>query len=98
MVYAKHLCSVGNQYMIQALNYDPGDGDGRGQPNGGGGKYLAVHLRRQDYQRSKPNIVPSLEGAASQIKQLKKEQKLDDVFICTDAPESGIDRNVYINH
>ena len=98
MVYAKHLMNVGNQYMLQALNYDPGDGDGRAQPKGGGGKYLAVHLRRQDYQRSKPSIVPSLEGAAAQIKQLKKEQKLDNVFICTDAPESGIDHSVCINY
>jgi peptide-O-fucosyltransferase len=88
MVYVGELRQVGNQFMIDELDYNPGDGVGRSRPNDGGGAYLSVHLRRQDYARAKPHQVPSLEGVASQIKILKKEQKLKAVFIATDAPLS----------
>lgn len=92
MVYAKELRDFGNKFMKSYLDYDPGNGIGRSRPNEGGGDYLAVHLRMQDYQLSKPHLVPSLRGAANQIRILKKEQKLKVVFIASDAPISGMCR------
>ena len=89
MVYAKELREVGNQFMKTQLKYDPGKGSGRSKPKGGGGDYLSVHLRAQDYQRSKPQVVPSLKGLAKQIRILKKEQKLKVVFLSSDADVAG---------
>ena len=37
-----------------------------------------------------PGEVPSLAGAANQINILKKELKLEKVFLATDAPEDGM--------
>lgn len=90
MVYAEALRIAGNEFMKNTLNYDPGRGIGRSQPNNKGGNFLSVHLRRQDYAKSKPRLVPSLAGAANQIKALKKENELKVVFISTDASQSGI--------
>ena len=90
MVYAQELRDIGTQFMKDHLNYDPGIGNGRSRPNEGGGAYLSVHLRSQDYQRSKPHLVPSLKGLTKQLKILKKEQKLKVIFIASDAGISGI--------
>lgn len=57
--------------------------------NAKGGPYLAVHLRRRDFVWSRRKEVPSLEGAAKQIKILLDKFELKTVFIATDAPEKG---------
>ena len=55
MVYAKHLREAGNEFMRSSLDYDPGLGNGRSRPRDGGGAYLAVHLRREDYKKARPS-------------------------------------------
>ncbi|XP_054927441.1 GDP-fucose protein O-fucosyltransferase 2 isoform X1 [Dermacentor andersoni] len=50
-----------------------------------GGPYLAVHLRRQDYVKSRPKDVPDLKWAAEQIQVLLEKQGLKKVFVATDA-------------
>ena len=37
-----------------------------------------------------PGVVPSLAGAANQINVLKKELKLEKVFLASDAPKHGM--------
>ena len=54
-----------------------------------GGPYLAVHLRRADFLYARKNFVPTLDGTVKQIKTIMEKQKLDTVFLATDAPESG---------
>ncbi len=51
MVYAEHLREVGDHFMRTSLGYE-GKGGGAG-----GGNYLAVHLRRQDYAYARPGMV-----------------------------------------
>ena len=89
MVYAPALRNEGNRFMQDILGYYPGRGVGQTRPKGGGGDFLAVHLRRQDYIRAHPAAVPSIVGAAQQISQLLKTTGLHTVFLATDAPESG---------
>lgn len=55
MVYAKHLRDAGTEFMKSSLGYDPGPGDGRVWPSGGGGAFMAVHLRREDYKHARPS-------------------------------------------
>lgn len=43
-------------YVQGDLNYDPGSGRGRSQPNNGGGEFISVHLRRADYIQARPGI------------------------------------------
>lgn len=43
--------------MQGGLNYDPGSGKGRSQPNNGGGEFISVHLRRADYIQARPGII-----------------------------------------
>ena len=50
-----------------------------------GGPYLAVHLRRRDFLYGHKDDVPSIEGTAKQIETTLKKQKLDTVFVATDA-------------
>lgn len=54
-----------------------------------GGPYLAVHLRRQDYVKSRPKDVPDLKWAAEQIQVLLEKQGLKKVFVATDAGDEG---------
>ena len=142
MVYAKHLREAGTAFMKSVLGYDPGNGTGRERPREGGGAFLAVHLRREDYKQARPSQffvclfvvfccivvclelgaffvycfvalffcfclqiicllhwliivclllddIPSLEGAARQIKVLKRSQGLSVVFLATDASFGG---------
>ena len=53
MVYAHHLREEGNRFMRTTLGYDPSDGDGREEAEGGGGDYISVHLRRRDFLYSR---------------------------------------------
>ncbi len=55
-----------------------------------GGPYIATHLRRQDFLYGHRDDVPSIKGAAKQLKQLLKTAKLSRVFVATDAPEEGM--------
>ena len=75
--------------MRNILHYDPGEGNGRQHPNGEGGNYISVHLRRNDYVHAHPDLVPSLPGAASQINKLKEERGTHAVFLASDAPLTG---------
>ena len=54
-----------------------------------GGPYLAVHLRREDYARSKRKEVATLPRAAEQIKAALIKYDLRKVFVATDAPKHG---------
>ena len=50
MVYAAHLREAGNAFMRETLNYRGTEGGtGREPAAGGGGNYIAVHLRRYVY-------------------------------------------------
>ena len=47
MVYSAHLREAGNAFMRKTLGYEPNeDSTGREPARGGGGEYIAVHLRR----------------------------------------------------
>ncbi|KAB0804797.1 hypothetical protein PPYR_01767 [Photinus pyralis] len=50
-----------------------------------GGPYLSVHLRRRDFALGRPNDVPSIHEAASQITKLLQQLSLRIVFIATDS-------------
>ena len=76
--------------MKEHLHYDPGKGKGRSPPLEGGGDYISVHLRRADYMRAHPDLVPSLEGVASQIQQIVAEQSVSKIFLATDASIQGV--------
>lgn len=49
-----------------------------------------MHLRRLDYKYAHKENVPSIQYAAEQIKDALKKNKLDVVYISTDAPDEGI--------
>jgi peptide-O-fucosyltransferase len=90
MVYAKHLREAGNRFMSETLDYRPNEGGvGRQPAKDGGGKYISIHLRRQDYLYAHKDVVPSLEGAASQLNTLKKELGLETVFLASDSSVDG---------
>ena len=59
-----------------------------------GGPYLAVHLRRTDFLYAHPDGVPSLDNAIKQIKEILDKQKLDKVFLATDADKEGEMQNI----
>ncbi len=50
---------------------------------------VSSSCHRLDYLYAHPEAVPSLEGAASQINQLKREQGVWKVFLTSDAPAKG---------
>lgn len=87
MVYAEVLREEGNRFM-KKFNYSPDSGKGR-QKLSTPGPFLAVHLRRRDYHYARPNDIPSIEGAAEQLKKLKKETGLKYVFLASDASKEG---------
>ena len=90
MVYADHLRSEGYDYMANQLNYKPERGKGRTPLLDGGGSFLAVHMRRRDYLYAHPRYIPSIKGAANQIKRMLEKLQIKKVFIATDAKDSGI--------
>ena len=59
-----------------------------------GGPYLAVHLRRTDFLDAHPDGVPSLDNAIKQIKEILDKQKLDKMFLATDADKEGEMQNI----
>ncbi|XP_059093412.1 GDP-fucose protein O-fucosyltransferase 2-like [Tigriopus californicus] len=50
-----------------------------------GGNYLCVHLRRNDYVYSRKKQIPSLTGAAEQVRNKLVDKGLTRVFVSTDA-------------
>ena len=52
-----------------------------------GGPYIGVHLRRKDFLYARKEELPSLEGAAREIKNKMEEYGVDKVFIGTDGVE-----------
>ena len=54
-----------------------------------GGPYVAVHLRRRDYERSHPESVPSVTKAAERIRAALLKTGLNTVYISTDAHDDG---------
>ncbi|XP_037597939.1 GDP-fucose protein O-fucosyltransferase 2 isoform X2 [Cebus imitator] len=95
MVFARHLREVGDQFRSRHLNSTdatdriPFQEDWtKMQVTLGsalGGPYLGVHLRRKDFIWGHREDVPSLEGAVRKIRSLMKTQRLDKVFVATDA-------------
>ncbi|KAJ8925279.1 hypothetical protein NQ315_009107 [Exocentrus adspersus] len=58
--------------------------DEKPKRNAIGGPYLAVHLRRRDFIKSRPNEAPSLTIIAHQITKSLNRLSLNTVFIATD--------------
>ncbi|XP_040563245.1 GDP-fucose protein O-fucosyltransferase 2 [Lepeophtheirus salmonis] len=52
-----------------------------------GGPYLSAHLRRKDFLTSRNDKLPSLKGAAEQLRKKLLELNLKKVFIASDAPD-----------
>jgi len=48
-----------------------------------------VHLRRKDFVIGRAKDVPSINGAAEQIKQLAFKHGLNKIFVATDGTEKG---------
>ena len=98
-MFAKHLRKQGNKFRKEFLKSDDRNDstvmkkdwrkNKKNEGSARGGPYLAVHLRRADFLYSRAHQVPSLDGAVKQIKKILKEQKLDTVFLATDASKEG---------
>jgi hypothetical protein len=54
-----------------------------------GGPYMCVHLRRKDFLWGRPKQVPSIAGAARQIRAHLEQLELTTVFVATDSPLKG---------
>ena len=84
MRFASHLVDIANEFRKEHLDsYDKKDDTRMAerwedfQPKRSesrGGPYMCVHLRRKDYVRAREGQIPSLKGAAEQIKR-----KLDEL-------------------
>nr|CAH7723876.1 unnamed protein product [Callosobruchus chinensis] len=59
------------------------------KPNGKalGGPYVAIHLRRRDFLRSRSKETPSLKNVAEQVSKVLKRLNLQTVFVATDGSE-----------
>ncbi|PSN31421.1 GDP-fucose protein O-fucosyltransferase 2 [Blattella germanica] len=57
-----------------------------------GGPYLCAHMRRKDFLWGRPKQIPSLEGAALQIRNHLERLKLTTAFIATDAPATEFEK------
>ena len=78
MRFASHLVDIGNDFREKNLASNDKIDDTRlskrwedHQPKRSesrGGPYMCVHLRRKDYVHSRKGQIPSLKGAAEQIK------------------------------
>lgn len=99
--FAQHLVDFATEFRQKYLNSDDvSDGilrpkdwtKEKSQRRAVGGPYLCVHLRRKDFLWGRPSDVPSLEGAASQIRQKLLSLDLDTVFVATDAPVHELEK------
>ena len=54
------------------------------EPDALGGPYIAVHLRRKDFLYARKKELPSLIGAAKEIKKQMEIYGVNKVFIATD--------------
>lgn len=92
MKFADHLIEVANKYRLKKLNstdeLDLTKWENR-RRSAVGGNYICVHLRRRDFIRGRHKEVPSIKGAAAQIKVALEKENLKTVFIATDATKSG---------
>jgi len=95
MRFAQHLVNIADQYRMSVLkSNDPQDNttknedwrEHRVERSERGGPYICVHLRRKDYVRARPDQIPNIAGAAEQLRKLLNEQKLNKLFVSTDAP------------
>ncbi|CAH3158982.1 unnamed protein product [Porites evermanni] len=101
LVFAKHLTAEGDKFRKEILkSEDNKDGtvmdedwtkNHKKEGSAKGGPYLAVHLRRADFLYAHPDDVPSLDNSIKQIKEILDKQKLDMVFLATDADKEEID-------
>ncbi|XP_069692474.1 GDP-fucose protein O-fucosyltransferase 2 [Periplaneta americana] len=96
MRFAPVLVRLAANFRAEHLNStDEADGTTRPddwtleKPRSGtkGGPYLCVHMRRKDFLLGRPKHVPSIAGAATQLRQRLKELGLTTVFVATDAPD-----------
>lgn len=102
MVFAKHLRVVGDEFRAKYL--DSNDGMDKTPYNevwkemkvklgtALGGPYLGVHLRRKDFIWGHRTDVPSLQGAAKNIKALLEKHNLKTVFVATDADSDDVEQ------
>ena len=51
-----------------------------------GGPYVGVHLRRKDFVRSRSGDIPSLRGAADQLRERMSQMKIKKLFVASDMP------------
>lgn len=58
--------------------------------NAKGGPYVAIHVRRKDFIRSRPNEASSIADIAQQTEKILKKLKLKNVFLATDGLPEGI--------
>ena len=83
MRFASHLVNIANDFRKNNLDSSDKKDDTRMserwedfQPKRSetrGGPYICVHLRRKDYVHSRKGQIPSLQGAAEQIKRKMDE-------------------------
>lgn len=83
MRFAPHLVDIANSFREKNLASNDEKDDTKMmalwekfQPErkeGRGGAYVCVHLRRKDYVHSRKGQIPSLKGAAEQIKRKMEE-------------------------
>ncbi|EDO42964.1 predicted protein, partial [Nematostella vectensis] len=99
LVFAKHLRDEGDKFrrkVLQSTDEEDNtlmDEDWRKNKKqegvAKGGPYIGVHLRRADFLYAHPDKVPSLDNVAKQLKKFLKKEKLEKVFLSTDADQSG---------
>ncbi|XP_068984190.1 GDP-fucose protein O-fucosyltransferase 2 isoform X1 [Bombus flavifrons] len=96
MRYNSELYNIANEYRKTFLNstneHDkterPDDWTKeKGTRNAVGGPYLSVHLRRRDFLIGRPSTVPTIQSAASQLKNKLDELQLKSLFVATDATQ-----------
>lgn len=92
MVFSDHLLEEAAKYRKNKFNSSEETDQTfpSKERNAIGGNYLCVHLRRKDFARGRSKEVPTIKGAAEQIKKALRDLNLDKVFVATDAPAQGV--------
>jgi len=98
MRFARNLVAVANDFRKRNLDSTDEKDDTvkpiewaeqRPQRSGKrGGPFACVHLRRKDFAESRTDQIPSLKGAADQLKRKLEARGLNKLFVATDAPDS----------